>query len=296
MGRIGHLLARQLRDIVPVQVQAPAPEKIQSALPYIAISRLYRQLLAHGAPSPAAADMTRHIDTWVDFDSLGLDPAGNRYRKTFAFSGDYINAEHRVFDECKVGLFGIPQAIDIGIEGYLCRPDALKLYELAYFCKGDILELGTHQGLSTSIMLRGVQAAGRLGTIYAVDIDGAAMEKARSNISALPLADQVIFNNEPAESFLQRAGDERRRFGLMFVDHWHGYEATRAAAAAAMDRLDPGGFLLFHDFLDPANRDLSHPYGVYQAVAEVIMPSDDFTFYGNFGACGLFRKESRRHD
>lgn len=36
--------------------------------------------------------------------------------------------------------------INIGIDGWLLLADAMKLYELTYFCPGDVIELGTYRG------------------------------------------------------------------------------------------------------------------------------------------------------
>ena len=275
-----------------MNTNASATTIAKTIAPYVSLSRIYRQLL-RSRPPEGTANATPRPDTWVDLDRLGLDDAGNYYRKTFKFDGDFIDDAHRVYDRCKTGLFGIPQAIDVGIEGYLSQPDALKLYELAYFCSGDVLELGTHKGLSTSILLTGLVSAGRPGTLHTVDIDTGAVESAKVSISRIPGAGRVRFNVEPAGKFLSRA-TEAQTFGLIFVDHWHGYEATHEAAVACRTLLADGGFVLFHDFMDPGNRDPEHVYGVFQAVADVIMSSEDFTFYGNFGACGLFRKQDRR--
>ncbi|MGP0091110.1 MAG: O-methyltransferase [Xanthobacteraceae bacterium] len=267
------------------------PDVEKLARPYLAISRVYSRLLLSeknhllrdGAPKA-------YPESWIDFDQLG-SPAP--YRKTFPFPADYLNDQHRFYSECKTGLFGIAVCIDIGIEGYLQRGDALKLYEMAFFCEGDVLELGTHKGLSTSILLQALQASNRLGEIYTVDIDRDAGKIAKSNIDSRPGAGHVHFNLEDAGSYMRRAISEGRKFGLIFIDHWHGYDATFEAATLGKALVAEGGFILFHDYNDPSNRDPGHVYGVYQAVADVLLPCSEFMFYGNFGCCGLFRKQER---
>ena len=91
-----------------------------------------------------------HQDSRIDNASLPIGKArfDRPYQRTFDFPGDYINAAHHRFATCQQdgGL------IDVGIEGWLLPDDALKLYEMVYFADGDILELGTYKGLSTSIM------------------------------------------------------------------------------------------------------------------------------------------------
>jgi hypothetical protein len=80
-----------------------------------------------------------------------------------------------------------------------------------------------------------------------------------------------------------------RKFGFVFVDHDHGYDSTRKAATNLPRILDGGGFVLFHDFLDPANLDPDHPYGVYQACLDTVCEYDDFKFCGCYGSAALFR-------
>jgi hypothetical protein len=43
----------------------------------------------------------------------------------------------------------IPICIDLGIDGFLQRAEALKLYEFAFFNDGDAIELGTHRLVSS---------------------------------------------------------------------------------------------------------------------------------------------------
>ncbi|QTN30426.1 hypothetical protein HZ993_12075 [Rhodoferax sp. AJA081-3] len=47
------------------------------------------------------------------------------------------------------------------VQGFLRRDDALLLYELAYFAQGNVLELGSAWGLSTSILCRAIHKSGR---------------------------------------------------------------------------------------------------------------------------------------
>jgi hypothetical protein len=51
-----------------------------------------------------------------------------------------------------IGMHGLPFLINLGIEGYQHEAEALKFYEMSYFARGHILELGTHKGLPTSIL------------------------------------------------------------------------------------------------------------------------------------------------
>jgi hypothetical protein len=71
---------------------------------------------------------------WRTIDQIGLPQP---YAKTHKFEGEFINDNHRRIGTAPLGHMGIPICIDLGIDGYLQREEALKLYELAYFNKGD---------------------------------------------------------------------------------------------------------------------------------------------------------------
>lgn len=80
-----------------------------------------------------------------------------------------------------------------------------------------------------------------------------------------------------------------KKYGFIFIDHWHGYQATIDAAELAKKLRVDGGFVMFHDFLDPGNADRRHVYGVYQAVLDRIVDDDRFSFAGVSGCCAIFQ-------
>jgi predicted O-methyltransferase YrrM len=229
---------------------------------------------------------------WLALDKIGA-PA--LYSPSFQFDGPAINSAHGEILNAPLGRLGIPICLDLGIDGFLQRADALKIYELAYFSAGDALELGTHRGLSTSIIARALNDRGS-GSLETIDIDAAATECARVNIDGRPGAHRVTFTLKDAAQRMGELVGEGRRFGFIFVDHWHGYEATFAAAMRCADLLTPGGFVQFHDFLDPGNADPEHLYGVYQAVLDTICRDKRFTFDSFSGCTAVFRMSlSARH-
>ena len=61
--------------------------------------------------------------------------------------------------------------IDVGIRGWSQHDDALKLYEMAFFAEGDILELGCFEGLSTSIVAQAIADADRSRKMHTIDLD-----------------------------------------------------------------------------------------------------------------------------
>lgn len=93
-------------------------------------------------------------------DFLPLEQLGSRfplYRPTYIMDDPYINAFHSRYSTCPTE----GDLIEIGIRGFLRREDALKIYELAFHASGDVLEMGSAWGLSTSILCRAVADSGR---------------------------------------------------------------------------------------------------------------------------------------
>ena len=224
-------------------------------------------------------------DRWQAIDQIGLPQP---YEKTHKFEGEFINDNHRKIGIAPTGRMGIPICIDIGIDGYLQREEALKLYELAYFNKGDAIELGTHKGLSASIIAGGLRD-GSGGCLETIDVDARANLLAKRNVFNRLGGNAVTFTLMDATTRLDEIRAEGRKAGFIFVDHWHGYKETFEAAERSKDILLPGGFILFHDFLDPGNAQPGHPYGVYQAVLDAFADDDRMQFSGLFGSTALFR-------
>lgn len=233
--------------------------------------------------------------TWVSFDqlkSMQFNELVLPYKPTLS-SSDFVDDRHRALAEAKTGMNGIDVCIDIGIDGYLTHGDALKLYEMAALGTGDILELGTHKGLSTSILAAAI-ATRNHGVIEAVDIDLNTNIEARETVSKLPGADRVNFVVMDATRRLDELILMARKFGFVFVDHWHGYDATHDVAVRLEKIMLDGGFVLFHDAINPGNADPDHPYGVFPAIMDTLSVDDRFIFAGNFGCCSLYRFVDRQ--
>jgi len=218
--------------------------------------------------------------------SFDLFTSAFPYRPTLS-ANDFIDEKHRDIAEAKTGKMGISICIDIGIEGYLLHGDAMKLYEMAALGQGDILELGTHRGLSTSIMAEAISNRDN-GIIETVDIDLCSNIIARDNITGRKGAERVNFVVMDATRRMDELIRMGRKFGFVFIDHWHGYEATYEAAERLDKLLLDDGYVLFHDALDPGNADPNHPYGVFTAIEDTIGKDSRFTFFGNFGCCSLY--------
>jgi len=191
--------------------------------------------------------------------------------------------------QAPLGCMGLPQLINLGIDGYLNHHDALKIYELAFGAPGDVLELGTFRGLSTSIIARALEDR-RGGSLETVDMDGAGQAIARGNLDGRPGADRITFTVKDAAARLDELIQEGRRFGYVFVDHWHGYQATVDACKRLADVMVIGGYVQFHDFLTAQNFIATDITGVYVGVLDTLCRDDRFEFAGLAGCCGIFRR------
>ena len=232
-----------------------------------------------------SSDIAFHTDGWTELDQPDRKGA---YSRTFPFSGDYIDDTHRRIADAPGGRLGIPVSIDLGIDGYLQKGDALKLYELARFTRGDVLEFGTHFGLSTSLIAAALEARGS-GRLETVDFNPDTTAAAAENIRGLPGAERVTFTVREGGKRVRELAAEGRRYGFIFVDHWHGYISTRDVAREQHKLLEPGAFVQFHDFIDEQNGDPAYNYGVFQAVLDTVCKDGRFLFCGNYGCTGVFR-------
>lgn len=205
------------------------------------------------------------------------------YHKSHDFHGSFID----IYQET---LYNLPLrqgtcVIDHKIDGWLRREDAAKLYELAYFAKGPVFELGTMMGLSASIMAQACAARGETAPVDTVDYDGEQQERARACTTSHGF-DNIAFHHSDAAEWLDIQALASKKYAFGFIDHAH----TREHVKAACERLDavllPGSFVAFHDFIDPRNFAVDDDYGVFQGVQEGL--SDRFTFSGGFGCMGVY--------
>ncbi len=231
------------------------------------------------------------------FPSLGeLGKAYPSYRKTFPYDGDYIDAAHRGLAESELRegmLISVENGAALNpqpIKGWIGRPDALKLYEMAYFAKGDILELGSFHGLSTSILAEAVQNAGKDSKIYTVDLLANHISQTALNLKRKGLSKQVQCFCADALSVAKQFVEQEQEFAFVFVDHSHRYQEVLDVCLVAHRLVEPLGFLMFHDFNDLRNSQADEDnYGVYQAIADGL-DKTVFRFCGTFGCAGLYQK------
>jgi len=217
-------------------------------------------------------------------DEIGRHFSG--YEKTFNFEGYYINNNHKYYAECPV----IDETIiDIGINGWLRRADALKIYELAYYSHGGILEFGSYQGLSTSILSQANYDSGLKKEIYTIDINDSFLEISKQNLIMRGLEKKVFFHLSNSSDALKELTKRNKKFGFIFIDHSHEYQPVLEVCNKLSDLLIDGGFCLFHDYIHADTFNLSiKDFKVYQAVNDGL-DKKIFKFYGIFGCTALYR-------
>lgn len=181
------------------------------------------------------------------------------------------------FSTAPRGRMGIPGLIDLGIDGYLWPEEAAKLYELTYRTPGDVLELGTYCGLSAYIISTALAHRGH-GVLHTCDIDPLFSQRARRTLSLHIGRRCIRFHVDEATRFLDREIAHGRKYGFAFIDHWHGYDATVEAIERIPRLLNPGGYVMFHDYNDPPSDDPANQ--VRQAVDNTIARDARFWLCG----------------
>jgi len=209
------------------------------------------------------------------------------YRPTYRFEGEFIGEGHALYATCPAR----EHLIDLGIDGWLRREDALKLYEIAYFARGPILELGSYHGLSTSILSRANYDSGLTKEIFSVELDPFSQEKTRRNLEERNISRNVRFVGGDAVAFCLEAAKSGKSYDFIFIDHDHSYDSVLSVCRTLGKITTPGGFCLFHDWLDSRNYDPENKdYGVYQATRDGF-DYKVLQFYGVFGVAGLYRRQ-----
>jgi predicted O-methyltransferase YrrM len=229
---------------------------------------------------------------------MTLEELGTRvppYAPTYDFPAPFIDRAHAEIAELpRLDGSNLIQMTSGGwlrriIPGWLLREDALKLYELAFFARGDVLELGTYNGLSTAILARAARNSPYRKHVETVERKPARTRAARRNLDRLGLLPLVTARSADATVAVREHAENGRQFGFVFVDHSHAY-APVLDVCKVLDRVvAPGGFCLFHDFNDIRNRDPEDDdYAVFQAVEDGL-DKQRFEFYGIYGCTALYR-------
>ena len=123
------------------------------------------------------------------------------------------------------------------ITRWLRPADAMKLYEVAYFSDGDILEIGTYHGLSTSILGKAVEASGGKKHITSMDLDSHSIGEAQKNIAATSRFHTLILGD--AVQICEDLILQRKVYSFAFIDHSHAYHQVKQACEDLKSLLKP---------------------------------------------------------
>jgi cephalosporin hydroxylase len=233
---------------------------------------------------------TKHTETFLELDELGSQfPL---YQPTFELDPKFKKLRDKFFSRIEMNgaLIKMKNRRYFGevIQGWLRWDDALKLYEMAYYTKGDILELGAYHGLSTTLMASAVRESPYKKKIHTVDLQPQNIELATKNLRKAGVIKYVEAIQGDAKKAVKKFADLNRKFQFIFIDHSHAYDPVFSVCRQLHNIIMPGGFCLFHDFNDVRNREPDQKnYGVYQAVLEGL-DSKTFEFYGIYGCAGLY--------
>src|SRR5262245_34176588 len=189
---------------------------------YAGLQRPFQRLLGRSLPrlTPGehkTVEVLQNADSWITPAEIGtrFPP----YRRTFV-GPEFINEQHHFFTLCPVKEDIL---IDIGIPGWLRREDALKLYEMAYYTGGHILELGTYRGLSTVILAQAVKDTGGRKLITSVDRASGETAEAKRYLQQRGLDTYVRLVRAEATQFCRKLIRNKQTFGFVFIDHSHAY-------------------------------------------------------------------------
>jgi predicted O-methyltransferase YrrM len=232
-----------------------------------------------------------HPATFIDWSDLG---SPRPYLPNYSYDRDYIDQFHQMLSTCKRD----GAKISIGIKGSLRREDALKLYELAFYASGDVLEFGTNHGLSAYILSTAIRNSGRQSEVITMELSEKLADTSRRNLEANDVGEIAKILVGDARLSCRALISGKRTFGFAFVDHSHSFSLVQDGCLLLPQLLAPGACVVFHDFNDKRNTrsrgstDDPHDYGVYDAVRSYL-PNQEFDFVGSYGCCGVYRRRTQ---
>jgi Methyltransferase domain len=121
--------------------------------------------------------------------------------------------------------------------------------ELAQLSRGSsVLEVGSAHGYSATVM---ALAGARVTSLDPHSGDtwlGDTLKAMQANLAAYGVTDKVEIVQQLSFTAMPRLTREGRRFGLVFIDGDHLYDAVRVDVANALELLEPGGTIACHDY------------------------------------------------
>lgn len=197
------------------------------------------------------------------------------YAPTWDWGGEFLGDRHRL----------LPQEMP-PIDGLMYPQDALKLYELAWFSPGPILEIGTYHGLSAAVMARSLDHSDNPQPIYSLDVDAAALSQARQNLSSQGLLDRVTLAEGSVRDLVRVLPDFRPT--LVFVDGDHTLWGVISDLKVLQEIVPKGGIVAMHDYEGYQNTD-AYWTQVRKAV-HLSWMARECSFLGRFGLTGVFQR------
>ncbi len=146
------------------------------------------------------------------------------------------------------------------IPGGINPGDRRALYHLAArFKPSKVLEIGTHVGASTVYLASALHHfSGRLTTVDIVDVNAPDAPWRSHGLKAAPATILSRSGLGDTVTFLTRSASEalasRERYDFIFLDGDHSALAVYREVSAALGLLNPGGFILLHDFYPTCGR------------------------------------------
>lgn len=166
-----------------------------------------------------------------------------------------------------------------GIPTMLGRQTAFSLYMLCYLqeLRGDVVEIGSWQGYSTSFLANAVRDSGN-GVLHAIDhfrgnagkeqfyvVDSPDLSDLRqgfeNNLRRLGLRDSVRLLDMPNIEAVRHLGDVKVR--MLFVDGDHSKAGVENDIRLFFPLVQPGGIVVFDDYSP-------HFPGLVEAVSQLI--------------------------
>jgi hypothetical protein len=169
--------------------------------------------------------------------------------------------------------------------GFLRPADALTLFDLARYQRGNVLEIGSAWGLSATILCRGVAARRSGGRVISVELDPLFQAATCAAVKRAGFSRWHSLRKGDGTALMEQAIARGETYGAIFIDHDHGRTASEAACRLLPELLAPDGLALFHDFNDRLNT--SGAYGIHAAVSALLAADTRFAFYGMPGCCAL---------
>ena len=197
------------------------------------------------------------------------------YAPTWDWGGEYLGDRHRL----------LPHEMP-PIDGLMYPQDALKLYELAWFSPGPILEIGAFHGLSAAVMARGLNDSGNSQPVFSLDVDSDALNQARENLGSQDLLDRVTFVEGSVQDLVRALPDFRPM--LAFVDGDHTLSGVTSDLKVLYEIVPRGGIIAMHDY-----EGYEHPDPYWTQVRKGVHLSwmtRECRFLGRFGITGVFQR------